>query len=194
MPDQPRFSDIAVRGADLRTATWGSGPFVLGIHGITASSVSLAPVARVVAASRTFVAPDLRGRGGSAAAPGPFGMSAHASDCADLIEAGADGPVVVLGHSMGAFVAVVLAATRPDLVERLVLVDGGLPIPVPIEVDVDAAMEMLLGPSLARLRMTFDSVAAYEDYWKAHPALATSWNEDIEAYLAYDLEGEAPSL
>jgi pimeloyl-ACP methyl ester carboxylesterase len=167
---------------------------VLGIHGITASSVSLAPLGRAVASSRTFVAPDLRGRGGSAGAPGPFGMATHAADCAALIEARAEGPVVVLGHSMGAFVAVVLAATRPDLVERLVLVDGGLPIPVPMAIDVDAAMEMILGPSLARLQMTFESAGAYEDYWRAHPALTRDWNAEIEAFVAYDLEGEAPAV
>ena len=192
--DGPTFTDVAVPGATLRVATWGSGPVVLGIHGITASSVSLAPVARAVAGSRTFVAPDLRGRGGSSAAPGPYGMAAHAADCAALIEATADGPVVVLGHSMGAFVAVVLAATRPKLVERVVLVDGGLPIPIPMDVDVDAAMEMILGPSLARLKMTFESLATYEDYWRVHPALERDWNADVEAYLAYDLEGEPPAL
>jgi pimeloyl-ACP methyl ester carboxylesterase len=192
--DGPVLRTIPVDGAELCVATWGSGPVVLGLHGITASSVSLAPVARELATTHTFVAPDLRGRGGSSAAPGPYGMAAHAADCAALIEAVADGPVVVVGHSMGAFVTVVLAATRPDLVERVVLVDGGLPIPIPADIDVDAVMEALLGPSLARLRMTFESLDAYFDYWRVHPALARDWNADVEAYLAYDVEGEPPEL
>ena len=42
--------------------------------------------------------------------------------------------------------------------------------------------------------MTFESGTAYEDYWRAHPALVRDWNADVEAYLAYDLEGEAPAL
>lgn len=44
-----------------------------------------------------------------------------AADVAELLDAVADGPVAVTGHSMGGMVAQHLAAVRPDLVERLVL-------------------------------------------------------------------------
>jgi pimeloyl-ACP methyl ester carboxylesterase len=36
------------------------------------------------------------------------------------------GPSIVVGHSMGAFVATALAAQEPSLVSGLVLIDGGL--------------------------------------------------------------------
>ena len=45
MSASPVFSDVPVEGGALRLATWGSGPLVLGIHGLTASSISLAPTA-----------------------------------------------------------------------------------------------------------------------------------------------------
>lgn len=190
------FRDVPVDGAALRVGTCGTGPVVLGIHGITASSVSLQPVARLVARSRTFVAPDLRGRGGSADAPGPYGIEAHARDCAALIETLGSGPAVVAGHSMGGYVAAVLAATRPDLVERIVLIDGGLPLPLPEgdDLDIDAVMDALLGPSLARLKMTFESRDAYVDFWRAHPSLTADWNDDVEVYVTYDLVGDPPAL
>jgi pimeloyl-ACP methyl ester carboxylesterase len=89
---------------------------------------------------------------------------------------------------MGGFVAVVLAASRPDLVSRLVLVDGGLPPPIPHGLDVDAVLQAVLGPALDRLGRTFRSAADYLDFWRRHPALARDWNDDIEAYLEYDLE------
>lgn len=44
-----------------------------------------------------------------------------ATDVADAIEQVCEPPVAVTGHSMGGMVAQHLAATRPDLVERLVL-------------------------------------------------------------------------
>jgi lipase len=167
---------------------------VLGIHGVTASSLALAPVARHLAPRATLLAPDLRGRGGSAGLPGPYGMRAHAADVARVIEAAGVGPVVVVGESMGAFVAVVLAAERPDLVERLVLVDGGLPLPLPDGVEPDEAIRATLGPALARLSLWFPDHQAYLDFWRVHPAFAEAWNDDVEAYLRYDLAGSEPRL
>lgn len=186
---EPEFFDVPVQGGALRVARFGHGPHtVLGIHGVTASSMSLAPIARHVGAEYTVVAPDLRGRGDSNRLPGPFGMPAHAADCASVLEHLGAGPTVVVGESMGAFVAVVLAARRPELVERVVLVDGGLPPPMPEGLDVDQVLDAVLGPAIARLRQTFPTREAYLDFWRAHPALSEDWSDDIEAYLLYDLE------
>jgi pimeloyl-ACP methyl ester carboxylesterase len=191
----PEFFDAPVRGGALRVARWGSGPStILGIHGITASSLALAPVARQLGPDTTLLAPDLRGRGGSADLPGPYGMRVHAADCARLLETAAGAPVVVIGESMGAFVAVVLAADRPDLVERLVLVDGGLPLPLPHGVTPEAAIRATLGPALARLRLRFATAQDYLDFWRVHPAFIGAWNEDVAAYLRYDLIGAPPRL
>jgi pimeloyl-ACP methyl ester carboxylesterase len=189
----PDFFDVDVRGGTLCTARWGAGTdIVLGLHGITASSISLAPLAPALSPA-SLVAPDLRGRGGSASLPGPFGMQQHADDCADLLHAIADGPVTVVGESMGAFVAVHLAASHPALVRSIVLVDGGLPLPLP-DGDPDTILDALLGPAVERLRLEFASLAAYLDYWRAHPALAEAWGPAVEDYLAYDLTGEPPHL
>jgi pimeloyl-ACP methyl ester carboxylesterase len=156
--------------------------------------MSLVPVARQLGDDFSLIAPDLRGRGASASLPGPFGMAAHAADCAAVLDHLGAGPVTVVGESMGGFVGVVLAARRPDLVDRLVLVDGGLPLPVPEGIDVDTMIDAVLGPAVARLRQTFESVEAYLDFWRVHPALQEDWSDDIEAYLRYDLTGEPPTL
>src|SRR5438874_12202933 len=84
---------------------------------------------------------------------------------------GAPRPVIT-GHSMGAFVAVVLAAVHPERVERLVLVDGGLPLSLPEGLDPDGVLDATLGPAIARLRETYPSRDAYGDFWKAQPAFA----------------------
>ncbi len=184
---------VEVRGGHLHVTRFGPGSrAVLGIHGITASSMSMAVVARHLGTDATLVAPDLRGRGASAGLSGPYGMRAHAEDCAAVITALGAPPVVVLGHSMGAFVAVVLAATHPELVERLVLADGGLPLPMPEgaaaeDIDPDEVIDAVLGPAMARLAMVFPSEESYFDFWRAHPAME-EWSGDIEAYLRYDLQ------
>jgi pimeloyl-ACP methyl ester carboxylesterase len=120
-------------------------------------------------------------------------MRRHADDCAAVVEHLGGEPVVAVGQSMGGLVAVALAATRPDHVERLVLVDGGLPMALP-DGDLDEILDAVLGPSIARLRQTFPSWAAYLDFWRPHPALSECWNDDVEAYLRYDLGGTEPEL
>lgn len=134
-----------------------------------------------------MLAPDLRGRGASNSLPGPFGLTNHALDCARILDTLGGRPAVVVGESMGGYVAVLLAAARPDLVSRLVLVDGGIPLPLPEGVDPEALAQAVLGPALSRLSMVFESKEAYLDFWRAHPAVGEDWNEYVEAYLDYDL-------
>lgn len=183
--------DVPVDGGSLRVGRWGSGAPVLAIHGITSSHLAWAEVARLVP---DLVAPDLRGRGGSAALPGPWGMARHADDMARVLDAVGAERVTVVGHSMGGFVAVVLAQRHPDRVARLVLVDGGLTIPVPPTVPVDDLLQAVIGPAAERLAMTFPSVEAHREFWRAHPAMGPAWSEAVEAYVDYDLTGEPPAL
>ena len=103
--------------------------------------------------------------------------------------------MVLVGHSMGAFIALLAAAAEPELFRRLVLVDGGLPFPPPPEgVSVDDVLRATLGPAIERLSTTFASEQAYLDFFRAHPALAADWNDDIANYARYDLTGPPGEL
>ncbi len=175
-------------------------PVVLAAHGITGTGVSWNIVRDQLGDDVTFIAPDLRGRGSAASWGPPYGMAQHAADLVALLdEHGVTGPVAVVGHSMGGFVAVVLAHLHPDRVKNIVLVDGGLPItpqaPDPAVVDVEQILTAVIGPAIARLSMTFESRDAYRDFWKAHPAFAgDQWNDYVEQYVDYDLVGTEPEL
>jgi pimeloyl-ACP methyl ester carboxylesterase len=178
MPDP---LDVPVAGGTLRVAAWhGVGVPVLAIHGITSSSRSWPFVADAL--ENPVFAPDLRGRGRSNDLPGPVGMAQHAEDCAAVVEATGGVPLVVVGHSMGAFVGTVLAARRPDLVRALVLVDGGLPFPAADE----AATLAGLRPIKQRLQATYTR-ETYRDWFRRHPAFARDWTPEAEAYADYDL-------
>ncbi len=182
---------VPVDGGTMVARRWGRAKPALAIHGVTASHLSWAVVASRVAG---LVAPDLRGRGGSAGLPGPWGMARHADDMVRVLDALDVDRTVVVGHSMGAFVAVVLAHRHPDRVERLVLVDGGLPIPTPPGVPDDKLLEAVLGPAAQRLSMTFASREDYRDFWRRHPALGPAWSDAVQDYVDYDLVGEPPRL
>ncbi len=186
--------DFAVAGGTLRALRFGSGQrTVLAAHGITASGMSWLTVARSLPSDWQLVAVDLRGRGGSADAPGPYGMEQHAADLVAVAEM-LPHPIVLTGQSMGAYAALRAAVRRPDLFRRLVLVDGGLPLPMPPGVDPDAVLKAVVGPAIARLSMTFESEQAYVDFFKAHPALAADWSDDLTAYVLYDAVGEPGAI
>jgi lipase len=176
-----------VDGGLLAGTLWRAGAPgtpVVAIHGITANHRSFTALAARL--EGPLLAMDLRGRGASRTLPGPYAIVQHARDIASAMRAAGIGRAVVVGHSMGAFVAVRLAAAHPELVERLVLVDGGLPLkPAP---DADAlSPEDVLGPAIQRLSKTFDSALAYREFWREHPALGPYWNRGIEEYVDADL-------
>ena len=188
-----RRVDVPVDDGTLHAGVWepvGADehtPTVLAIHGVTAQHLAFAELALLLPGVRV-VAPDLRGRGRSNARPGPYGMPRHADDVAALAAHLGVRRAVVVGHSMGGFVSVVLAHRHRDLVSRLVLVDGGLPLDLPAGLDVETAMHAVLGPAVQRLSMTFPDLAAYRDFWKQHPAFTADWSSSIEAYFDNDVE------
>jgi lipase len=189
-----RVLDVAVDGGRLRVLVWGSGRRVaVAVHGITASAMSWQAVARQMPPDWTLAAPDLRGRGHSGHLPGPHGLDRHAADVTAVLRHFSGRPVLA-GHSMGAYVALLAHDAHPRLAKRVVLVDGGLPLPLPDGVEPERALEASLGPAISRLRQTFPDTEAYLDFWRAHPALAGHWTADVEAYVRYDLTGEAGSL
>lgn len=166
---------------------------IVAIHGVTSSHRAFPAVARALPEYR-IVAPDLRGRGRSNHLDGPYGMARHADDVAAVLDHLGIGEVLPVGHSMGAFVAMVLAHRHPRLARRLVLVDGGVPLELPADAAPDEAIAGILGPAAERLSMTFESREAYRELWRAHPAFASSFSDDVRAYVDYDLAGEAPTL
>lgn len=194
--------DVPVRGGDLRVGVWEpaddapahvAGGTLVCLHGITSSHRAFGWLADALP-HRRIIAPDLRGRGHSAGLDPPYGMAAHADDVVALLYHFGLEQATVLGHSMGAFVGVVLAHRASDRVSRLVMVDGGLPIPTPPGLDPDELLQAVIGPAAERLAMRFASVEEHRDFWARHPSFAAAWGPDVASYVDYDLVGEPPEL
>lgn len=198
MSHSHRTVDVPVRGGDLRVGVWEPegepSRTALLIHGVTSSHLAWAFLVDRLPGVR-LIAPDLRGRGASHAVEGPAGMAAHADDLAAVLDAFGITATTVVGHSMGAFVAVTLAHRHPERVTRLVLVDGGLPLDVPAGIAPEQLVPMILGPVAARLSHRWSSVDAYRDgFWRGHPAFADDWSDELEQYIAYDLVPDGDAL
>ncbi len=183
------FLNCAVDGTTLGALSWtglSGAPTVVAIHGITSNAWVWDPLAHHLAGAADLVAVDLRGRGRSFEAAEPYGIEQHAADVASIIEH-LGGPLVVVGHSMGAFVAEMVAERRPELVRDLVLVDGGAPLAPPAGGDVDAALDRMLGPDIERIRTVWPDRVSYYAMWAAHPAFGDGISPDIERNLLADL-------
>ena len=103
-----------------------SGPVrCLAIHGLTGHGKRWQPLANQHLAEITVAAPDLIGHGRSSWAA-PWTIDANVAALAALLKRQADGPVVVVAHSFGSAVALHLAATHPDRVAALVLLDPAM--------------------------------------------------------------------
>jgi len=96
-------------------------PGLLIVHGLYGSARNWGVIAKRLSDDRQVVAVDMRNHGLS-----PWydtqSYPDMAGDLAQVLE-GMDGPFDVLGHSMGGKAAMVLALTRPDLVNRLIVAD-----------------------------------------------------------------------
>jgi pimeloyl-ACP methyl ester carboxylesterase len=190
--------EIPVAGGTLAAFELGSGtgPPVVAVHGITANSQAWRAAARALAPDAGLLAVDLRGRGKSNRLPGPYGLASHARDVLAVLDHLGLERAVLAGHSLGAYIVARVAAEHPDRVAALVLVDGGLAAPPPQDIDPQAIIAAALGPALARLKLTFESLATYVDWWHAHPAFADGavGEDDLTAYAAHDLVGTPPAM
>jgi pimeloyl-ACP methyl ester carboxylesterase len=187
-----------VRAGEVELAyrLWpGKGSAIVALHGLTASHVNFVGIAERLAGRRPLLAFDLRGRGQSDKPASGYGMRQHALDVAAAMRSLGLGRSVVLGHSMGAYIGAALAAEFPDLVAGLVMLDGGYLLDPPPGFDSDQLLDTLLKPQVERLRSTFESRAAYLEFWRKLPTVpAADWGPWVEVYLHYDLGGEPPYL
>lgn len=135
-------SKEALRAGGLHITKWPGGKrTVVGLAGLTSTSSAWSYLASALP-DWTVVAPDLRGRGGSFELDGPPGLHHHAGDVTKVLDELDLYDVTLVGHSMGAYLAPVVALQAPGRVKALVLVDGGIP----------PAFPFFLRPGVVRLQ------------------------------------------
>ena len=108
----------------LHVEAWGdpAAPRVICLHGITGRGRGWQRLAERWLGDYHVLAPDLLGHGSSPYEP-PWSITEHL----DLLTGRLGSqPAAWIGHSFGGRLALELAARRPDLVERLVLLDPAI--------------------------------------------------------------------
>ncbi|MGZ8176633.1 alpha/beta fold hydrolase [Williamsia sp. SKLECPSW1] len=108
----------------MAVTTFGpaDGETVLVVHGVTGHGRRWRTLAEDHLGDLRVVAPDLLGHGHSSWAA-PWTIECQVAGLVEVLDEHASGPVVVVGHSYGGALALQLAATAPERVGGLVLLD-----------------------------------------------------------------------
>ncbi len=116
---------VSIHGNAVAFHTAGSGPVLLLLHGMAASSETWQHVIPALAERFTVVAPDLLGHGASGKPRSDYALAAHVNVLRDLLVLLGHERATIAGHSFGGGVAMQLAYQFPEHCERLVLVGSG---------------------------------------------------------------------
>ncbi|NUP27793.1 MAG: alpha/beta hydrolase, partial [Nocardia sp.] len=118
------MKEIEVGAAHVPYRVVGRGRPLVLVHGTNAGAKSWDGVAAAFGDTSTVVLPNLSGSDTARDDGGRLTVELLVEQLAAVIAATGTGPADVVGHSMGAPVVAALAAVRPELVRRLVLVAG----------------------------------------------------------------------
>lgn len=110
---------------DLFVEEAGDGSALLAVHGLGGGAWFFTPLIDRLRDECRVIAVDLPGTGRSPARAG-FTLDGWVTDLGALVRARGAAPVVLLGHSMGAIIALRAWRAWPEMIRGLVLV-GGLP-------------------------------------------------------------------
>ncbi|HUY63825.1 MAG TPA: alpha/beta hydrolase [Acidimicrobiales bacterium] len=128
----------------LHVAEHGAGPAVLLVHGQPGLGTDWDGVTDLLVEDHRVVVPDRPGYGSSGEEPAS--MAANADVLAQVLADLGSGPAVVVGHSYGGGIAVLMADRHPDVVRGLVLVGS-----VGIGASVNGLDRMMAWPAVGEV-------------------------------------------
>ena len=192
-------------GVRLHYAQQGprGGPTIILLHGYSDSWFSFSRVMPLVPLDFRVIAPDLRGHGNSDRPESGYRIDDMAGDIVELMDALGIPSAIVVGHSMGSFVAQAIADRVPTRVTGLVLV-GSAPVAANVNVSglrltVDALTDPV-DPGFVR-DFQFGSIALPVPDAFMEAAIANSrrmpariWKAAIKGLIDYRPAARRPSM
>lgn len=118
------LSWVPVDGTPVNVCEFGAGPPIVWIHGLGGCWQNWLEQLPELGRDHRCVAPDLPGFGASPMPRGDLSIPGYGRWLAEMLETLGIERAVVVGNSMGGFIAAEMAIQFPDLVERLVLVSA----------------------------------------------------------------------
>merc|ERR1719502_2583456 len=154
---------------------FGNGPPVVLLHGLFGSREDLRPL-QAELAGRDVVMVDLAGHGASSTEAG-YSYDDQVDGLLALVEKLYDGPVDMVGYSLGARLALGCKRRRPDMIGKVVAVSARL---VGLEGDEREARrrsDKALAARVRALKSDADWASFFDDVWYADTAKSGIWGE-----------------
>ncbi len=171
-------------GVEIQLAEWeGEGKTIICVHGLTANCRCWDVLASAIAPQHRVIAMDLRGRGLSDKPPHGYSEQHHVKDILCLLDDLGLEKAVLMGHSLGGYISLGLAAEHPQRVDSLILIDAGGDLS---QTHWDKIAEAIK-PSVDRLGQVFPSFEGFIGMQKEAPHLQP-WSPVVETYFRYDMQ------
>ena len=144
-------------------------PLVL-LHGFTGSGTNWHELANRLARTMPIITIDLPGHGqtDAPATPERYHMAPSAHDVITILEQITPGSFNLLGYSMGGRLALYMAVTYPQLVNKLILESAS-----PGLVDPAARADRVRSDEALADRIEREGIPAFVDYWERIPLFAS---------------------
>ena len=167
----------------------GSGPPLVLVHGLGASTALWSKVAPPLAEEFRVVGYDLRGSGRTLAS-GDMTLDALVGDLRRLIERLGLGPSLVMGHSIGGSVALAHAAAHPEQVRAVVGIGAPSELPEAGREGMRTRVEAVEAGGMEAVAETVATNGMAPSFREAHPAelqrfVSMLEENDPTAYAAF---------
>jgi esterase len=174
------FYTVNVNGNDIQLADYqGENGTIIAIHGLTGTHKNMHYYAEKFKRSYRFIAIDLRGRGNSAETDAEPSIFKHAEDVLGLIGKLEIKNPILLGYSMGAFIAAIVASKLKST-KAVIFLDGAA--------KASQHQRNIVQPSLGRLSRAYRSKEHYvAEIQKIYTNLGVKWNDVLQNTVEYEV-------
>ena len=178
---QGQVRELRVRDLRMRCLDYpGGAPTLLLLHSLTGNGrIFDGLVAAGLAPASRLVVPDMRGRGRTETRAAGYSLQDGCADLIALLDALGIDRVAVCGHSFGGLLGLFLAATHPERVDRLVLLDAAP--------EMHPASPFMTAAAAARLDQVYPSLAAYRSAVQLSP-FVNRWCDEMEGFVEADAQ------
>ena len=174
------FYTVTINGIDIQVADYpGEKGTIIAIHGLTGTHKNMHYYAEKFKGNYRFIAVDLRGRGNSSETDAEPSIFKHAEDMVGLIQELKIENPILMGYSMGAFIAAIVASKLKST-KAVILLDGAA--------KASDHQRGIVQPSLGRLSREYTSKEHYvEEIRKIYTNLGVVWNDVLQSTVEYEV-------